>query len=70
MPRSELRTGDHVSFNIGPTRVHARVIEDRGHLGKGGRQIVRLEVTQDFEPGEPQRFEMPAEELTRERSAA
>jgi hypothetical protein len=51
--------------------VSATVIEDRGHLGVGGRQIVRIEVV----PANPldghiEQFEMPAEHLTRETPAA
>ena len=71
MSSRDLRPGDYVSFDIGPYRQHARVIEDRGNLGKGGRQIVGIEIITRLEPSEePRRFEMPAEELTWEKPAA
>ena len=67
----DLRPGDVVSFHIGPSVVRARVIEDRGHIGIGARQIVRLEALdeEDFEP-EPRRFEMAAAEVELEQPAA
>lgn len=67
----DLRIGDVVSFTIGPTVVRARVIEDRGHIGIGARQIVRLEALdeQDIEL-EPRRFELAAAEVELEHSAA
>jgi hypothetical protein len=42
----------------------ARVIEDRGNIGAGGRRIVRVEIDQDpaFDD-EPMRFERPVEWL-------
>jgi hypothetical protein len=42
----------------------ARVIEDRGNIGVGGRRIVRLELEQDpIDGDEPIRFERPVERL-------
>ena len=67
----DLRLGDRVRFQIGRNTFHARVIEDRGHLGVGGRQIVRIEVVPASDmDGEIERFEMPAEELVRKNPAA
>lgn len=47
------------------------VIEDRGQIGIGGQQIVRLEALdeEDFEP-EPRRFELAAAEVELEQPAA
>jgi hypothetical protein len=67
----DLRPGDRVRFQIGRSTFHARVIEDRGHLGVGGRQIVRIEVVPASPlDGHVEQFEMPAEDLTRENPAA
>jgi hypothetical protein len=42
----------------------ARVIEDRGNIGAGGRRIVRVELEQDLTyDDEPTRFERPVERL-------
>ena len=67
----DLRPGDLVNFTIGPPLIRARVIEDRGHIGLGGRQLVRLEALgeEDYEP-EPRRFEMAAAEVELEQPAA
>lgn len=60
--KPKMRVGDHVSFTIGQTIFHARVVEDRGALGVGGRQLVCIEV---LNADEPRQFEMPADELMR-----
>lgn len=41
-PRKKLRVGDRVSTTIGASEWRGVVIEDRGNLGVGGRQIVRV----------------------------
>lgn len=73
MPTSspDLHPGDVVTYTVGRALVRARVIEDRGHIGMGGRQIVRLEALgeEDFEP-EPRRFEMAAADVVLEQPAA
>ena len=67
----DLRSGDIVTFTIGPTRFRARVIEDRGHIGIGARQIVRIEVLDEEEYEEvPRRFELAAAEVELEQAAA
>ena len=67
----DLRPGDVVTFTVGPTRVRARVIEDRGHIGIGARQIVRLEALDEEEYEEvPRRFELAADEVELEQAAA
>lgn len=51
-----------MGLRFGTADVVATIIEDRGHLGVGGRQIVRVRVV--LEPGvEPLDFEVPAEDL-------
>ncbi len=67
-----LRVGNRVRFPFGADEVEALVIEDRGNLGVGGRQIVRVRILgrEDFtEPTSPANFEdgnfeLPAEYLT------
>ena len=55
----------------GRAKPSARVIEDRGHIGVGGRQIIRLESLGEAEfEHEPRRFEMAAADVVRERPAA
>jgi hypothetical protein len=56
------KVGSIVGVRMGAKIVPARVIEDRGNLGVGGRRILRLEIESEF-GGEPWRFERPAEWL-------
>jgi hypothetical protein len=56
------KVGSIVGVRRGDEIVAARVIEDRGNLGVGGRRILRLEIESEF-GGEPARFERPAEWL-------
>ena len=67
----DLHPGDVVTYTVGGWVNRARVIEDRGHIGIGGRQIVRLEALgeEDFED-EPRRYEMAAADVSLEHSAA
>lgn len=69
--RRDLRLGDVVTYSVGRSVVRARVIEDRGHIGVGGRQIVRIEVLgeEDFEEI-PRRFDMAAAHVVLEQPAA
>lgn len=69
MTTHDLRPGDLVTFPFGAMTIHARVIEDRGHLGIRGRQIVRIEVIEK-DAEEPWRFEVPAEEVVLEGTSA
>jgi hypothetical protein len=55
------QVGDWVSLFFGPQRVKAKVIEDRGLLGVGGRRIYRVSLA--FDPDEPMIFEMPEADL-------
>jgi hypothetical protein len=67
----DLRPGDRVSYQIGRSVFHGVVIEDRGHIGVGGRQIVRIEIhPTNPDEGEIRHTEWPAEELVRESPAA
>ena len=56
-----LRVGDWVSFQFGPRRAWAQVIEDRGRLGVKGQRYYRIRLDQTAT--DPFEFEMPADEL-------
>ena len=65
--RRKLRVGDVVTFvAAGGVEIRAQVIEDRGGLGVGGRQLVRIRVPRAEDDPVPHEraFEMPAEDLT------
>jgi hypothetical protein len=49
-----------VSFEMGARRVKARVIEDRGTIGVGGRRLLRVRVGT---PENGRELELPAEEV-------
>ncbi len=53
--------GTIVGLDLGGTVVRAKVVEDRGDLGVGGRRIVH--VAECGDDGERRVFEVPAEEL-------
>lgn len=56
--------GSIVGIRMGGKVKPARVIEDRGNIGAGGRRLVRIELPPDPEfGGEPVRFERPVERL-------
>jgi hypothetical protein len=58
-----IRVGEHVRVLFGPNPLVGEVVEDRGNLGVGGRQIVRVRIAmRDDEP--PLELEIPAEEVT------
>jgi len=58
------KIGSYVGVRVGGSVKRARVIEDRGNIGVGGRRIVRVEFEPDAElDGEPVRFEQPVEWL-------
>ena len=56
-----LRVGDSVSASFAGKRWRARVIEDCGNIGVGGRQLVRVRFS-IWDQGEPIEMEIPAEE--------
>lgn len=62
--RATPKVGAIVGVRMGAVVKRARVIEDRGNIGVGGRRIVRVEIDPDpaFEE-EPTRFERPVEWL-------
>ena len=58
----KIGVGDHVVLHLGSEDVYAEVVEDRGFIGKGGRQLLsirRLGVSPELS----QPYEVPAEEL-------
>jgi hypothetical protein len=56
-----LRVGQVVGVPIGDRVVAATVVEDRGPLGPGGGQVVRLALGRDERPARPgYRLELPA----------
>jgi hypothetical protein len=60
--RRKIRVGDRVIRIVGTRRFPAEVVEDRGFIGKGGRQLLRIRrVGVSPELAEP--YEVPAEEL-------
>lgn len=60
-----------MTYTVGRWTYRARVIEDRGHIGVGARQIVRLEAIDEEQfDDEPHRFEMAAADVVLEQPAA
>jgi hypothetical protein len=60
--KSRFRVGDRVTFEFGTHTVVATVIEDRGYIGAGGRQLLRVRLPVE-ETDEFREFEVPAEEV-------
>jgi hypothetical protein len=59
--KPRFKVGDWVTFPWEPGKTIARIIEDRGPIGVGGRRLYRIE--RFWSEGEPDRFEMPEVEL-------
>jgi hypothetical protein len=60
--RRKISVGDRVIRVVGARRFPAEVVEDRGFIGKGGRQLLRIRrIGVPPELAEP--YEVPAEEL-------
>ena len=58
--QSYFRIGDKVRLNFGNRTVTGTVVEDRGRIGVGGRQLFRIVVKM----GDGERaLELPAEKL-------
>ena len=58
--RSNFRIGDKVRLSFGNRTVTGTVVEDRGRIGVGGRQLFRIVV----KTGDEERaLELPAEKL-------
>jgi hypothetical protein len=60
-PKARFKVGDWVTFLIGTRNAVVQIIEDRGPIGVKGRRLYRIE--RQFEDREPDRFEMPEEDL-------
>ena len=54
------RIGDKVRLNFGNRTVTGTVVEDRGRIGVGGRQLFRVVVKTEDEERD---LELPAEKL-------
>jgi hypothetical protein len=61
-PQRRLRVGDRVAFSFIGRAIEATVVEDRGDIGVGGRQLVRIRMFSEMDDYDRE-FEMPAEEL-------
>ena len=53
--------GDWVTFQYGPAKVSAKVVEDRGPIGVQGRRLYRVQLGE--KRGDASSFEMPENEL-------
>jgi hypothetical protein len=62
MTKTRFHIGDRVRFQLGTYRRYGTVVEDRGLIGVGGRQIVRIEIELDATCLRV--FELPAALLT------
>lgn len=62
MKKRRIRVGERVAFKMGVRTVTATVIADRGDIGVGGRQLLRIRMDAEG-PEEPAVFEMPAEDV-------
>ena len=60
--RTHFKVGDRVRFVLGARRVTGTIVEDRGPIGRDGRQLVRVEVK--LGPTYLREFELPAALLT------
>jgi len=60
--KTHFKVGDRVRFKLGAHRLVGTVVEDRGFIGVGGRQLVRIEV--EIDPTYSREFELPAALLT------
>lgn len=63
-PRS-INVGDRVTVRAAVGRVAAVVVEDRGHLGFGGRRILRVRRTGPTDVEWPE-YEVPEEDVAPE----
>lgn len=59
----EFRVGDLVRIRLAGTIYTARVVEDRGRIGVGGRRLLRIELLDGEEGEEARRFEVPAAQV-------
>jgi hypothetical protein len=71
-PRRKVRrlaVGGKVYVQFGKTRRLARIVEDRGTIGRGGRRLLRV-VFADSDDVAGQAFEIPAADVKPARSSA
>ena len=59
--RRKLRVGDRVRFQRGKDTIEGVIVEDRGHIGAGGRRLWRIEF--QMEPSYTAVAELPEELL-------
>jgi hypothetical protein len=59
------RVGDRVSFQFAGQRRVARIVEDRGRIGLGGRQLLRVVYVGAAGDQSEGAFEVPADGVTR-----
>ena len=62
--KTGIQVGDHVSFFFGPRTVIGIVKEDRGPIGRKGRNLYRIQFSGGLFVPEPFHVELPAELLT------
>jgi hypothetical protein len=62
MTQMKLRVGSRVTLTFGGRKVTGTVIEDRGHIGVGGRRLLRVRVELSG-VAEPIEVEIPEAEL-------
>lgn len=60
-PRKRFRVGDRVKIRFGGSPIIATVIEDRGMIGVGGRQLIRVKAALEF--SYPVEFEVASDEV-------
>ena len=60
---TKIKVGDTVKFTLAGVVRTARVIEDRGPIGVGGRQLLRVEIVDPDLGDDAPRFEIPAEQV-------
>ncbi len=67
MPRTKsdrIRVGDRVVIATHPSTPLAKVIEDRGNLGVGGRRLVRIRLLpEEHDPEDDVELEIAEEDL-------
>lgn len=61
MTKARFRVGDQVHVPFGARKVRATILEDRGPVGAGGRQIYRVELPMLY--SEPLSVEVPEVEI-------
>jgi hypothetical protein len=60
---SKFEVGDRVRIRFGDRWVIARIVEDRGAIGVGGRALLRIQIDDPKLPDDHREFELPASEV-------